>query len=234
MERISLQNEDVSVIRAGEPDGSCGGNQNWFRNTPLEYATNQGCGMIAAVDVANFMQNRGRISYDEYEKCIVSFIKQHPFTKLFLHEFRRRNKSVFAIGILPNQISRFLNKGGKKAGVPVRFKWNGFHGHKNMYQKIKAMINANIPVVWAIYSRKGRLNLYRFNQATSKYEVIASTNNHFVTAVAVEESHEGQKLRRMIEVSSWGKGFYIDYDEYLEFVGSSLINKYCSNIMVRR
>ena len=102
-----------------------------------------------------------------------------------------------------------------------------------MYQKIKAMINANIPVVWAIYSRKGRLNLYRFNQGTSKYEVIASTNNHFVTAIGVEESHEGQKLRRMIEVSSWGKGFYIDYDEYLEFVGSSLINKYCSNIMVR-
>ena len=103
-----------------------------------------------------------------------------------------------------------------------------------MYEKMKAMIKENLPVVWAIYSKKGRLNLYRFNSAIGKYEVVASTNNHFVTAIAVEESQENQKLRRMIEVSSWGKSFYIDYDEYLEFVGNSLINKYCSNIMVRR
>ena len=102
------------------------------------------------------------------------------------------------------------------------------------YEKMKAMIKENLPVVWAIYSKKGRLNLYRFNSAIGKYEVVASTNNHFVTAIAVEESQENQKLRRMIEVSSWGKSFYIDYDEYLEFVGNSLINKYCSNIMVRR
>ncbi|MBP5324943.1 MAG: hypothetical protein J6Y86_05540 [Pseudobutyrivibrio sp.] len=234
MERISLQNEYVSVIREGQQTDSCGGNQNWFRGTPLEYAANQGCGMIAAVDVANFIQNRNRMSYDEYEKCIRRFLKQHPFTKLFLHEFRKNSKSVFAIGILPNQISRFLNRGGRQAGQHARFKWNGIHGHKNMYEKIKAMIKENLPVVWAIYSRKGRLNLYRFNSATGKYEVVASTNNHFVTAIAVEESLENQKLRRMIEVSSWGKRFYIDYDEYLEFVGNSLISKYCSNIMVKR
>jgi len=38
----------------------------------------------------------------------------------------------------------------------------------------------------------------------------------------------------MIEIASWGKRFFIDYDEYLEYVNGSAISEYCSNILAVR
>lgn len=232
MEQVSLKSEYVTIIKEGEPVKSFGGNQNWFRQTRFEYAANQGCGMIAALDVSSYLKGQKEMDFADYERCAAEFLKRHPFTKLFLHEFKHNNKSVFAIGILPNQICRYLNKKAKTTGLKTRFKWNGIHGHKDMYEKMKTMLSSDQPVVWSIYNKTGKLNLYKYNEPKRKYEVVSSTNNHFVTAIGIREQDENGKVLRMVEISSWGKRYFVNYDEYLNFVGNSKINKYCSNIVI--
>ena len=43
-------------------------------------------------------------------------------------------------------------------------------------------------------------------------------NSHYVVATAIYEQEQADgSYRRMVEVSSWGERYYIDYDEYLDF-----------------
>lgn len=231
MDRISLKNNFISVANRNSKS-SFGGSQEWFVDPAWGNISRQGCGIIAAVDTMLYILGPQDVSYEKYADTIDRFRAERKLSRLFMKEFPIRiyDNTKVAIGILPFQMSGFLNKKMKAKGYKLRFKWNGIHGHRDMYQKMQSMISRNIPVVWALYSRKGAVRLYvKSNDGMGYKDVGITTNNHYVTVTGIIENVPSH--RKLIEISSWGKCYYIDYDEYLEYVGSSLISKYCSNIL---
>ena len=232
MERISLKDNYISVCQNGVAP-SFGGSQEWFADAFWGNISRQGCGIIAAVDTMLYLIGNRSLDGTDYASEINTFKKECKLPRLFLHEFgiRKYDNFSFAIGILPFQMSRYLNRRSLKFNSKYHFKWNGIHGHKDMYQKMKSMISNNIPVVWSLYSRKKEIRLYELSQTQNDFICKgAHTNNHYVTVTGIVEDPSSLH-KRMIEISSWGKRFYIDYDEYLEYVGKSLISRYCSNIL---
>ncbi|SDB54945.1 hypothetical protein SAMN02910298_02813 [Pseudobutyrivibrio sp. YE44] len=234
MEQISLTEKYISITGKG-PKPSFGGSQEWFSSTQWKNVRGQGCGLIAAVDCALYISGVNDLNIQEYDSFVEQFLSERKLARLFLHEIkiRKYDNLILSLGILPIQISKYLNKRIRILGAKERFRWNGIHGHKNMYEKIKQMISKNIPVIWSLYSPASKIRLYvSLDGGKTFTNKQVFTNSHYVMITGIlEDSNPESKHPRMLEISSWGQRFYIDYDEYLDYVGGSLLSKYCSNIM---
>ena len=96
---------------------------------------------------------------------------------------------------------------------------------------MEAMLAMDCPVIWSLYRFKRKIQLYTFDSMSQIYKVSTLVNSHYVNAIGIIQS-DAANHSTMIKISSWGKLYYIDYDEYLAYVGNSLISKYCSNIVL--
>jgi hypothetical protein len=216
-EYIQIKDDNGKVI-------GCGFNQSWLSNTDLKGLSNQCCGMISAIDCGLYLANKTSISKHDYLQLCRTFSNTIVFTKLFTKEFF----GTISIGILPFQICRYINS---MRSIHMKAKWNGIHGHRNMLSTMEEMLGNNIPVIWGLYRYNHRITLYSYDSINDAYKATASTNSHYVNAIAIIHN-DTQIHNTMIKVSSWGQIFYIDYDEYLAYVGKSIISKFCSNIVV--
>ncbi len=234
MERISLKGKYISIAeRNGRK--SFGGSQEWYPGSVRQNVKGQGCGLIAAVDCALYISGVDSLNIEEYNSFVEQFLNERRLAGFCLREFqiRKYDNLIFSLGILPIQISKYLNKRMRILGSQKRFRWNGIHGHKDMYDKIKNMISADIPVIWALYSPGRRIKMYTGRESDGTFiDRQIYINNHYVTITGVLENKAEKSCHaRMLEVSSWGKKYYIDFDEYLAYVTGSIVSRYCSNIM---
>ncbi len=225
MEKISLKREYIKITDEAENIISCGGNQEWFEDTPGLDIKGQGCGIISSLDALLYIQNTLTLPLSQYKNILDSFLGVNVFTKYYL------NKLFFAksaIGIIPKHICRYINTISKGK---LHARWNGIHGHKNMLTKMELMIKNDFPVIWSLYNPRRKINLYSFDNNSGEFIYSTSTNNHYVNAIEIiynASSAHGT----MIKISSWGRIYYVDYDEYFNYVGNSLLSKYCSNVIL--
>ena len=199
-----------------------GANQAWFSDSHWCNVSGQGCGIIAALDLCHYVLGQRLVPKAEYEKEIKEFVKAIPLARLYMHEFFGK----IAVGLTPIQICRFLNR---RLKGKYKVSYNGRNGHNNMLEKMEAMLSNDIPVIWSLYRMGKRLTLYTYKSVTREYVPSASTNSHYVNAISIIRQ-DSDMHKVMIKISSWGKIFFIDYDEYLEYVGHSILSSVCSNI----
>ena len=92
---------------------------------------------------------------------------------------------------------------------------------KKQFACIKEMLENDIPVVLSIgpgliRGRKKELTLYSLNETDGKphFTQVNSVKDHYVNVTGIIETESST----MLEISSWGKKYYIDYNEYRDFV----------------
>ena len=128
----------------------------------------------------------------------------------------------------------------------------------NLLKKIKEMLSNDIPVVIAIgpgFFRKNKIIFYGKNEQKDGkiiFKPLTKTKDHYVTITGVTEYkttdknlqdgfetvNEKKSLSEtvtydnivMLEISSWGKKYYINFQEYLDYVKKN-DNYYFSNIL---
>ena len=215
MENITLKRDYIKIMDDRKHDVSTGGNQMWFQDDIKANVVKQGCGLISAVDLCLYKNNIDLIEAPGYIKELHAFFRTNKMARLTM---------AVGMGVLPSQLCRFINK----QLVMLNAKWNGKNGHEDMLDKMKLMLSQDIPVIWGLYRFAKKLPMYIYNNVTRNYELACMVNCHYVNAIAIIQSKDG---RTMIKVSSWGRILYIDYDEYMQYVGNSFLSKYCSNIV---
>lgn len=214
---INITNENGRIIGNGA-------NQGWFSNSPWFNVSGQGCGIISALDTLFYINGNRIITKADYQQAILDFAKNIVFTKLFMHEFFGK----FAIGLTPLQITIFLNK---KLGTGYKVTYNGRYGHEDMLTKMEDQLQADLPVIWSLYRPRKRITLYTYKSVPGEYIPATTTNSHYVNAIAVIHD-AAPNHHTMIKLSSWGKIYFIDYDEYLAYTGNSIISAVTSNIFL--
>lgn len=225
MEKISLKREYIKITDDAGHIISCGGNQEWFKDVSTLDIKGQGCGIISSLDAVLYLQNSPALPLNKYKNYLDDFLGVNVFTKYYL-------KKLFftksAIGIIPKQICRYINRISQGK---LHASWNGLHGHKSMLEKMEIMIKNDYPVIWSLYSKKNKITLYTFDEKSGDFIPATSTNNHYVNAIGIIHD-PSTNHQTMIKISSWGRIYYVDYNEYLDYVGKSLISSYCSNIIL--
>ncbi len=176
-----------------------GGNQNLFPEKKLK---GYGCGLIAATDVIIYLMDCPNTfewdQYYEYVKKIEKYFFYLPF-----------------LGMSGMALSLGINRVFRHYRMPYRARWKLLPLRESSRRKIKEMLKEHLPVIIAIgpnfpniFGKKSVSLFHRTEENT--YHSCGAVHNHFV--VVTDYTTDGK-----MKVSSWGKTFYIDWKEYLEY-----------------
>lgn len=223
----------VNITKLNTPyvsvDGSYGGNQGWFKETDLKRKKTleeYGCGLIGASDLISHILGNNSFTREEYHKTILNFEKKyfHILPKLGISGI------LIAWGL---NLYFLLNrkKLREETGAKYRARW--FVRPSKMLDRIKEMLDNDLPIIFAIgpgFFRKNKVNLYYKEERDGKviFKPVTKTKDHYVTITGVEEYPDNDKT--MLEISSWGRKYYVNYSEYKNYVKKN-DNYYFSNIL---
>ena len=219
-----------------------GGRQEWYDLDFRPKIHKYGCGIVAAVNTYLYMAGITRVTKIGYMSLVEEFIRMYPFSRFCLNT---------GLGALPWQMTSYIKRKCRAAGIDVHPDWLGHAGLDNLYEKMKAALAEDTPVIWAFFNLKPshKIQFYKYVKGQfrdtyldehfleHKYDGV---NSHYVTVTAVYEQENEGHLDRWVEISSWGSKYYVNYKEFEVFVRNSggflnpvnLINGYCSNILI--
>ena len=183
-----------------------GGNQAWFS---YKFLKNSGCGVISSTDLLLHLYGRRQITRLEYMDIARELWKKYfPVIPGF-----GMNGITMMIG---------LNRYFWNHKMPYVACW--MLSGKKLFSRIESMLSKDIPVILSVGPnfpliwRKEKLTLYTKNQ-TGTYMPAAKVKAHFVTVTGMDDE--------MIQISSWGKEYYIsvlEYEKYIQDNSSYLVS----------
>lgn len=250
--RIGSVNQSfVTVTGVPDSDGNLtttyGGAQAWFMKDPdyKNKLSDFGCGSIASVNQYLYLTGQTTISYDDYRQLVYDFVdaKDQPAALQGIQSIARKTTLYTIDGFAPNQMTGYVTNMCKSKGVTISSHWDYFKDYEDDYQSMKEQLNKGVPVIWAVNDfenmakdskdlTKVGVSFYKYDDKNGQYYISAEkVTSHYVTATAIyEDTDEAGKTRRLVEISSWGNKYYVDYDQYIDIVRSDTDNEPCSSI----
>ncbi len=237
---ISIKSKYISVL----PDGkllrevSYGGSQEWVRprddkGKKLELGRWQklkkpnviadcGCGLVASEDVLTYLEKKempaGRGEFDYNVTAYQSMLMDADF-----HDF-----PVLPYGGLSGILMALnMNRIFRQKGMKYKARW--INNPKKMFARMQEMLEADIPVIFSagpgIFKKKKFIRLFvedgNFKNG-KRFKKSVSFRNHYVTCTGILTWRDASgKEKRMLRVSSWGRKYYLDFDEYYNYVEST-------------
>lgn len=138
-------------------------------------------------------------------------------------------------GVLGTSLSKAINSYFKYAKIDYKSSWPTSLTSEDMLLRIEEMLEKDIPVIFSVGPNTPNvfgvveIEMYnQFKQGDSGYDAkinqlyqykrIKVINGHYMTITEVIKDDISTNKNVMLKVSSWGKLFYIDFDEYREYV----------------
>lgn len=220
-----------------------GGSQMWFPEKSWyskDYILrNYGCGTIATADMLLYlaMQNDSMqtsmtnavlqddklVKYDNYENYVRQIDKHYTNTR-------------HIIAVLGPKVAFAINSYANKYKLGLKAKWRWKLTYYDMLDVIEEMLRMDIPVILAIgpnspnlWGKKGipfykRKEIYIDDIVNSilkekpyyYQEVKQGVNGHYVVVTGLIKDDIAGRI--MLRISSWGEMYYINYEEYRDYI----------------
>ena len=216
MKRYSLHNPFLVVENGG--DLSYGGNQNWSKSKTVQKC---GCGAIGGTDLLLYLSlNKERCRTEVFKQAKDSngILELEEYLQ-YVDYMRKRYLFLFPhFGmpgwVLAGGINRYLARyhTGLRATWGVRT--------RNLWNRISAMLSHDIPVILSIGPnfpfvwKKKKLTLYQ-KTGREGYIPVNEVCAHYVTVTEMDEV--------WLRVSFWGREYYINRLEYMNYVKKTSI-----------
>ena len=213
MEKIcELKNPYVRV------GSSYGGSQNFFRDKKgffNRFKAAGGCGIIAMSDTMNYLsRNTDFEKNEDYMRVADMVIRRTLWIP------NKLGMSFYRIILLYPQLL-------KRAGFSCRCFW-GFSRRK-LFSRIEEMIKNDTPVILNVpkilfpwKNHKERLTFYDENEKPA-----ATAAAHFVVVTGIYRAGE----KNYLQISSWGRKYYIDLKEFTAFTKKTFLGGILGNIL---
>ena len=193
---LSLQKPYIRVDCAGA--ASYGGNQ---MRSDKEIIRKCGCGEVAALDLILYLTDDSKtLPLVDYNRELEDLCRRYfPLIPPF-----GINGLLLAVGV-----NRLL----LKHRLPYRAVW--VVSGKKLRDRIETQLRRDLPVILSIgpnfpaFWEKHRLQLYT-RTPDGRYYPAASVKAHYITVTGMDET--------WLRVASWGKEYYINWDEYCRYV----------------
>ena len=215
---VSLKNPYISIEY--DNDVSFGGNQRMADSNTIKKC---GCGEIAALDLLVYLTKyHGCFSGAEVKTLsLFNVIPKEKYNAVL----KKLSRSYFPVipghgmnglGLMTGMLLYF-----KRYSLPYSCYW--CISDKGIWDKVEHMLSQDLPVIMSIgpnfpkiWNNK-KLALYTKNN--EEYRHVSSVKAHFITVTGIDE--------HWLEVSSWGKRFYINrrlYEEYVSNNSAALVS----------
>lgn len=220
MHEHSLRHPLLSVVNGIH--SSYGGSQRLSHSNTIKGA---GCGLVAVCDLFKYLN-------DFHPDCSCEiFDDLQPGEAIDVRNYNRlldKLRSYFPIipklGINGVMLSLGINAFFLHYGYPYVAVWGV--SPKNLWLRIAEMLDRDIPVIigvgpnFPLIWQKHKTNLYA--ERAGDIRKVSSVKSHFMTVTGMDE--------KWLILSSWGRKYYIDRNEYREYV-SKHSGSFASNIV---
>ncbi len=246
---ITLRRPDyLPVIKNN--DKYFGGSQMWFsanHRYGKDYILhNYGCGTIATADLFLYlaMQNSSFRTPVTDSAIIrqngINYMDYIPYVYTIHHSYIKTKPLVTVLG---PSIARAVRSYSRTYGLGLKAAWKWKLNYYDMYDRMEEMLGRDLPVILSIgpnvpklWGRKG-IPFYELKEidyldpgakgqepmteASKPYyykTVEEGINGHYVTVTALIKDEVTGRI--MLRISSWGKQYYINYEEYRDYIDS--------------
>lgn len=232
----------VPIIKDSEI--SYGGSQMWFANDnklSKDYVIcNYGCGTIAAADLFLYLalqdealrspetgiaiQNNNLIQYENY----ISYVRSINDNYINTHRI---------IAVLGPKLAIAISEYAKTNNFDYQASWKHKLNYYDMYQMMEEMLSEDIPVILSIgpntpkiwgkegisfYDKIENPKVDGIDNSTDNVKpysyksVSQGINSHYVMVTALIKDDITNTI--MLRISSWGTQYYINYEEYRNYI----------------
>lgn len=229
MAKIELK---YDYIRVREEKGfSYGGNQNWFSDKIL---SGYGCGLVAIGDIILYMgKGHKPVIKNVYNKMNSKVLLEKEEYLDFLKKLSRGIFWVPPKGMIGPAIAISFNIYAICHKSSARASWGCWS--KDMLAEITRMLKENIPVLFSVGAnfpfiwKKEGVHLYHKTIVNGK-EVMSDSGTVFRHYMVITGMVENEEYGEMIKLSSWGKEYYICWEEFENYLKKKS-NKFFTNIL---
>ena len=188
-----------------------------------------GCGLVCALDLLVYLHRWHRgCTVPFFQDFSVDPIDGAAYEQAITRLRRRWLPIVYPLGTSGLALAWGFNRFFRKFGLPLRAKWAV--KWEKLYSAIEEMLQRDIPVVLAVGQnfpriwRKDKLTFYR-KTADGGYRPANFTRAHFVNVTGMDEC--------WLQVSSWGKCYYINREEYSQFAKQHSLRWLCNIVSIQ-
>ncbi len=225
-----------------------GGCQMWFsdhRRYSKDYILhNYGCGTIATADLFLYLALHRKSFQTEITALAINKenkINHSDYIAYLRHINTEYTKTRPYLAVLGPAAAYAINSYSKDYGLGLKASWKWCLTYFDMYHLIEEMLRKDIPVILSIgpntpklWGRKGipfyvlkeidylepRENTEENSEEISKpyyyHAVHQNVCGHYVTVTALIKDEITDRI--MLRISSWGKQYYINYEEYWDYI----------------
>lgn len=230
-----LKGEYIRVKRNNSNVLTFGGDQGFFDGNNVSKEDNKkkasGCGVVAFSDLLLYLGSRSReFSISESEPYIGRILEEEEYKSYYNKIYSLLGGIPFKSGISFFKLLFRFNALARREDWKLRAKW-GMSG-KKLHERIEEMLGRDIPVILCIpmmllkRDRADGLWLY----STSDYSQAAFTKAHYVMITGIVYEHD----TLYYEVSSWGKKYYVNGNEYDVLIHTHFMGTILGNILYIR
>jgi len=237
-----------------------GGSQMWFSKNhwySKDYILHHyGCGVIATADMLLYLALQKEALQTPATDIILKGHSEMEYTDYlsFVHHINKQYTKVRRIiAVLGPTVASAINAYADKYGLRYQASWKWKLTYYDMYELIEEMLRKDIPVILSIgpntpilWGKKG-IPFYErceidYQEDTEKpsgapkpyyYKPVQQNiNGHYVTVTGLIKDEVAERI--MLRISSWGKKYYINYEEYRDYIENTSGTFTSSMVHVRR
>lgn len=202
---VQLKNTYPSVL--GDTAASYGGNQSWAESKSIQRC---GCGLVAAADLLLYLHARHPELGGLREISRSYPIKREDYERL-LRRLERFMPLLPPFGMNGLTLTAGLEAYFLRYKLPYRIRWGV--PSKKLFEKTEEMLRRDIPVILAIGPNMpilwGKERVKFYAHTPMGYVPHSSAKSHYVTVTGIDDKY--------LHISSWGRSYYIDRAEYVEY-----------------
>ncbi len=235
-ERTGLRGQYIQVKRKRSGEITFGGDQGFFAGAPMRSADErkqkQGCGITALADTFLYLAGRDAgYVIKENESCICRVLAEEEYKEYYnrIYEFAGGLCAWGNNGLTFIRLQRIFNRMVGRQRWRLRGRW-GFCGGK-IYERTLEMLKKDIPVILCMpymvrKKDKGRGVVF-YQKKENEFVKAASVSAHYIVVTGIIK----ESGRVYLEISSWGKKYYIDRAEYDGLIHSCFLGTILGNML---
>jgi len=252
---IELSNPNyVPVVK--DTDTFYGGSQMWFpanRWYSKDYILhNYGCGTIATADMFLYLAHQN----DDFKTSItelayqgmpeVNYNNYDPYIRKINDNFTKTRRIIAVLG---PTVASAINSYSNSYGLGYQASWKWSLTYYDMYELMDEMLHSDIPIILSIGPNTpnlwGKIGVPFYERREIDYQENTdpnsgvgkpyyykvkqqNVNSHYVTVTGILKDDVTGRI--MLRISSWGKQYYINYEEYRDYI-ESYSGTYTSSIV---
>jgi hypothetical protein len=216
----------------------------WFSRDYILH--NYGCGTIAIADLFLYMAIHQDSCRNPITEAVLQGTDSANYAEYLDYVRKIDNyytKTKRLLAVLGPKAATAINDYSRMFGLRLRAKWRWSLTYYDMLEAIETMLAQDLPVILSIgpntpnlWGKKGipfyqqymesvpkagtepgvKLPASAFDTVIRYKAVQQDINGHFVTVTGILKDSAASRI--MLRISSWGKMYYINYEEYRDYI----------------